>query len=150
MRIYEYVCKVYPSGMLPLVDLTPGDVYEPKVAATPVICMQVGVGPDLGIFLGECVADTFTKSPAFRVIVNTKDLKRHWKRVARFPLAPGLNEYAFYGYLEIGTPLRYRVSLEDMARMEPIDQAAYDKIERLSAYETVHIYRRLREGVTWR
>jgi hypothetical protein len=150
VRIYEYVCKVYLCGMLPLIDLTPGDVYEPKVAATPVICMQVGVGQDLGIFLGECVADTFTTSPKFRVPVNTKDLKRHWKKVAHLPLAPGLNEYASYGYLEIGTPLRYRVSLENMERMEPIDQAAYDKLERLSVYETVHIYRRLREGVTWK
>jgi hypothetical protein len=83
-------------------------------------------------------------------MVNMRDLKRHWKKSGNFPLAPGLGEYAHYGYLEIGTPLRYRVTLEDMEKREPIDQAAFDKLERLSVYETAHIYRRLREGVTWK
>jgi hypothetical protein len=136
--------------VLPLIDLTPGDVYQPKVAATPVISMQVGVGPDFGIFLGECVAATFSKVPEFRVMVNTKDLKRHWKKAGHFPLAPGLSEYAYYGYLEIGTPLRYRTTLENIEKRDRIDQAAFDKLERLSVYETAHIYRRLREGVTWK
>lgn len=131
-----------------LIDLTPGDVYRPKQAEAPIICMQVGVGPDFGIFLGECVAATFSKAPEFRAMVNTKDLKRHWQKVGHFPFAPGLGEYAYYGYLEIGTPLRYRMSLEDLEQKEPIDQAAFEMLERLSVYETAHIYRRLRGEVT--
>lgn len=54
---------------IPAANLTPGDVYEPKVAAIPVICMQVGVGPGFGIFVGECVATTFANAPTFRVMV---------------------------------------------------------------------------------
>lgn len=136
--------------MLPLLDLTPGDVYVPKVRETPLVCMQVGVGPDFGVFLGECDAATFTKAPAFRVMVNTFDLKKNWNKAGHYALAPGLGEYAHYGYLEIGTPLRYRMTLENMARKEQIDQASFDKLERYSVYETAHIYKRLREGITWK
>lgn len=135
--------------MLPLVPLTPGDVYEPKTKATPVICMQVGIGPEMGVFLGECAARTFERPPEFRVIVNTKSLKKHFRKAGSYPMAPGLAENASYGYKSVGSAEQYRVTLLDMDNLVPISQEQFDELPRLSAWEIEHIYRRLREGQTF-
>jgi hypothetical protein len=132
-----------------ITNLNPGDAYAPKVPDTPVLSLQVGRGGDCGVFLGNCEAQTFRGAPAFRVLVNEKDLKRHWKKVGAFPLGEELQRFAVYGQAETGSPTRYKVTLEDLDARVQIDDAAYRKLERLSVWETAHILARVKEGTKW-
>jgi hypothetical protein len=135
--------------MYQITNLNPGDGYEPKVPGTPEVSIQVGRGGDCGVFTGKCAASTFQKPPAFRVLMNQTDLRKHWKKVGTFPLSAELQQYAFYGEVDIGSEARYKVTLEDVEARVPIDEAEFKKLERLSAWETVHVMGRLKDGTKW-
>lgn len=135
--------------MFQVTDLNPGDAYEPKVPGRPPLSIQVGRGGDCGIFIGECQAATFRRPPAFRVLVNQKDLRKHWRRVGAYELANELQGYAFYGDTDIGSEARYKVTLGDVSHRVPIEDAEFRSLERLSAWETVHILARVKMGTKW-
>jgi hypothetical protein len=98
--------------MFQVTDLNPGDAYEPKVPGTPELSIQVGRGGDCGVFIGKCEASTFQRSPAFRLLVNPNDLRRHWRKVGTYELISELQRHAYYGDADTGSPARYKVTLE--------------------------------------
>ena len=135
--------------MFQITELNPGDAYEPKMPGTHEVSIQVGRGGDCGVFIGKCEASTFQGSPEFRVLVNQKDLRKHWRKVATYQLGSELQRYAFYGDADIGSQGRYKVTLEDIDARVPIEDAEFQKLERLSAWETIHILARIRKGTKW-
>jgi hypothetical protein len=135
--------------MFQITTLKPGDAYEPKVADKPHVSIQVGIGGDCGIFMGKCEANTFRKAPAFRVLVNEKDLRRHWKKVGNFEMNRELQCFALYGETDIGSDARYMVTLENVEIRVPIEESEFKKLERLSAWETIHIMGRIKDGTQW-
>jgi hypothetical protein len=132
-----------------ITELNPGDAYEPKVPDRLELSIQVGVGGDCGVFIGKCEARTFQKPPAFRVLVNQKDLRKHWKKIGTYELGSELQRYAFYGDADFGSQARYKVTLENADGRVVIDEAEFQKLERLSAWNTVHILARIKEGKNW-
>jgi len=83
------------------------------------------------------------------VLVNQKDLRKHWRKVGTYELGNELQQYAFYGATDIGSEARYKVTLENVADRVPIEDAEFRSLERLSVWETVHILARVREGSQW-
>jgi len=129
--------------------LNPGDVYELKVGSDPEVSIQVGRGGDCGIFVGKCDARTFQGSPSFRVLVNEKDLRKYWKKVGNYELGNDLQHYAYYGDADIGSDVRYRVTLQDLDARVPIQDAEFQNLERLSVWETAHILARIAKAKKW-
>ena len=129
-----------------LIKLNRGDVYAPKVPAIPDICIQIAAGPDCAIFLGECTASTFEGPPQFRVSMNLPSLRRHFRKAGHFPLAPGLDEYMPYGYKPVGSSEQWRFTLQGVEALVPITLEEYERLESMSAWETEHIYERVRSG----
>jgi hypothetical protein len=122
-----------------ITDLQPGEVYQLKAPNDQQILIQIGQGGDCGVFCGESIGPTFLGSPIFRVLVNQKDLKRHWRKRGSFPLSSMMQSFAFYGDHDIGTNNYYQVSLEAVDIRTPIVKDRFDRIERLSVWETIHI-----------
>jgi hypothetical protein len=96
--------------------------------------------------MGKCAASTFQRSPLFRVLVSQKDIRKHWRKVGTFELGSELQRYAVYGDADTGSEARYKVTLEDLDARVPIEDVEFQKLERLSVWETTHIMARIRKG----
>lgn len=129
-----------------ITDLIPGDVYELKNPIDIDISIQIGAGGDCGIFLGKCESDTFEKIPQFRILVNQKNLKKFWKKTGSYPLGVQLTKFSEYSYMDIGTQQKYKTALNNLDEMISIDDEEFKHLERLAAWETIHIINRVKDG----
>jgi hypothetical protein len=79
-------------------------------------------------------------------MMNLPGMRRHFRKAGNLPLAPGMDEFTPYGYKPLGSSEQWRVTLENMTDLAPITKDEYDQLEEMGAWETEHIYTRMREG----
>ena len=126
-------------------DLDPGDSYVPKFETTVEVVIQIGMGGDCGVFKGLATAQTFKEAPLFRVIVQQKDLRRHWKKVGHFPLGSTLAEFGTYSQNDFRTTDYYKVNLGNPDERIKIEKSEFENIELLAVWETEHIKQKLND-----
>lgn len=125
-----------------IADLVPGDIYVIKKVIDIEVFIQVAIGTDCGVFIGDW-AKSSVETPIFQVVVNQRDLKRNWKKMGSRPLSIDMKTYKTYGEKEIGYDLYYKVTLADLDRRNQIELEEYSKIEPLGVWETSHILERV-------
>lgn len=75
--------------------------------------------------------------------MNETDLRRNWVKAGSFPLGEELSQLAWYGDSDIGSDSKFKVRLDNVDHRIAIDPAAYDALEPLAVWETVHVIDRL-------